>query len=42
MEAEETWRRLMGKADLPKLVSALRRRDLTRAATPSSATKRAA
>lgn len=42
MEAEKTWRRLMGKADMPKLVSALRRRDLTRAATPSSATKRAA
>jgi transposase-like protein len=42
MEAEKTWRRLMGKADMPKLVSALRRRDLTRAAAPSSATKRAA
>jgi transposase-like protein len=41
MEAEKTWRRLMGKADIPKLVSALRRLDLTRA-TPSAATKRAA
>lgn len=40
MEAEKTWRRLMGKADMPKLVSALRRLDLARAA-PSSA-KRAA
>ncbi|HEU4731319.1 MAG TPA: transposase [Kofleriaceae bacterium] len=39
LEAEKTWRRLMGKADMPKLVSALRRLDLARAA-PSS--KRAA
>jgi putative transposase len=40
MEAEKTWRRLMGKADMPKLVTALRRLDLARVA-PSSA-KRAA
>lgn len=40
MEAEKTWRRLMGKAEMPKLVSALRRLDLARGA-PSSA-KRAA
>jgi transposase-like protein len=40
MEAEKTWRRLMGKADMPKLVTALRRLDLARM-TPSSA-KRAA
>ena len=39
MEAEKTWRRLMGKADFPKLVTALRRLDLAR--TPST-TKRAA
>ena len=31
-EAEKTWRRLMGKADMPKLVTALRRLDLARAA----------
>jgi len=42
MEAEKTWRRLMGKADMPKVVSALRRLDLSRATPPSSATKRAA
>jgi len=42
MEAEKTWRRVMGKANMPKLVSALRQLDLTRATTPSSATKRAA
>jgi len=41
MEAEKTWRRLMGKADMPKLVTALRRRDLARAA-PVSSVKRAA
>lgn len=40
MEAERTWRRLMGKADMPKLVTALRRLDLARAAPASS--KRAA
>jgi len=40
MEAEKTWRRLMGKADMPKLVTALRRLDLARTAAP--ATKRAA
>jgi hypothetical protein len=40
MEAEKTWRRLMGKADLPKLVTALRRLDLARATPPS--VKRAA
>jgi putative transposase len=39
MEAEKTWRRLMGKADMPKLVTALRRLDLARAAPAS---KRAA
>ncbi|MDX2094266.1 MAG: transposase [Kofleriaceae bacterium] len=32
MEAEKTWRRLMGKADMPKLVTALRRLDLARVA----------
>jgi transposase-like protein len=41
MEAEKTWRRLMGKADMPKLVSALRRLDLART-TPSAGNKRAA
>ena len=41
MEAEKTWRRLMGKADMPKLVTALRRLDLARATPPPSA-KRAA
>lgn len=40
MEAEKTWRRLMGKADMPKLVTALRRLDLARAAPAPS--KRAA
>ncbi|MDX2086303.1 MAG: hypothetical protein SFX73_00580 [Kofleriaceae bacterium] len=40
MEAEKTWRRLMGKADMPKLVNALRRLDLAGAA--SSSAKRAA
>jgi putative transposase len=40
MEAEKTWRRLMGKADMPKLVTALRRLDLARAAP--SPVKRAA
>ncbi len=39
-EAEKTWRRLMGKADMPKLVTALRRLDLARSAP--TATKRAA
>lgn len=39
MDAEKTWRWLMGKAD-PKLVSALRRLDLARVAP--SATKSAA
>ena len=32
MEAEKTWRRLMGKSDVPKLITALRRLDLVRAA----------
>lgn len=41
MEAEKTWRRLMGKADMPKLVTALRRIDLARAA-PSTTTTRCA
>jgi putative transposase len=41
MEAEKTWRRLMGKADMPKLVTALRRRDLARVA-PSTAKRLAA
>lgn len=40
MEAEKTWRRLMGKADMPKLVTTLRRLDL--AHVPASAAKRAA
>ncbi len=40
MEAEKSWRRLMGRADMPELVTALRRLDLARAAR--SATKRAA
>ena len=31
-EAEQSWRRLMGKADLPKLVTELRKLDLSRAA----------
>lgn len=39
-EAEKTWRRLMGKADMPKLVTALRQLDLARTASPAS--KRAA
>ena len=41
MEAEKTWRRLMGKAEMPKLVTALRRLDLARSA-PVSSTRRAA
>lgn len=41
MEAEKTWRRLMGRADMPKLVTALRRLDLAGAA-PVSSTRRAA
>ncbi len=40
MEAEKTWWRLMGKANIPKLVSMLRRLDLTRVVT--SPAKRAA
>ena len=32
VEAEKTWRRLMGKADMPKLVTALRQLDLARTA----------
>jgi len=40
MEAEKTWRRLMGKAEMPKLVTSLRRLDLAHAAPSSS--KRAA
>jgi hypothetical protein len=40
MEAEKTWRRLMGKADMPELVTALRRLDLLRVAP--AATRRAA
>jgi transposase-like protein len=39
-EAEKTWRRVMGKADMPKLVTALRELDLARA-TPGTS-KRAA
>ena len=39
-EAEKTWRRLMGKADMAKLVTALRQLDLARAAPAMS--KRAA
>ena len=39
VEAEKTWRRLMGKADMPKLVTALRHLDLARTPAPS---KRAA
>ncbi|HEY1816419.1 MAG TPA: IS256 family transposase [Kofleriaceae bacterium] len=42
MEAEKTWRRLMGKADMPKLVTALRRLDLARAAPLSATARRAA
>jgi len=30
MEAEKTWRRLTGKADMPKLVTAMRRLDVAR------------
>jgi hypothetical protein len=37
MEAEKTWWRLMGKADLPKLVTALRRLDIARAADGNEA-----
>lgn len=40
LEAEKRWRRLMGKADMPRLVAALRQLDLARAAPSSS--KRAA
>ena len=40
LEAEKTWRRLMGKADMPKLVTALRQLDLARTAPATS--KRAA
>jgi transposase-like protein len=39
-EAEKTWRRLMGKADMPKLVTALRQLDLAR--TTPATDKRAA
>jgi transposase-like protein len=39
-EAEKKWRRLMGKADMPKLVAVLRQLDLARAA--SAAGRRAA
>jgi transposase-like protein len=42
MEAEKTWRRLMGKADMPKLVTALRRLDLARSAPSATQTRRAA
>jgi len=31
-EAEKGWRRLMGKAEMPRLVSALRQLDLARSA----------
>lgn len=30
MEAEKTWRRRMGKVDMPKLVTALRQVDVAR------------
>lgn len=41
-EAEKGWRRLMGKADLPKLVTALRRLDLARSAPAPATGRRAA
>ena len=42
MEAEKTWRRLMGKADIPKLVTALHGLDIARVAPPSRPVRRAA